>query len=51
MVIKITLNELIHLALKQMNIESIYRGESDLLMSNHKMEIVNAQPKLEESPR
>jgi len=49
MVIKITLNELKHLALKQMGIETIYRGESDLLISNHKVEVINVEQELETS--
>jgi hypothetical protein len=49
MIIKITLNELIHLALKQMGIESVYRGESDLLISNHKVEVINVKQELETS--
>ncbi len=48
MKIKLTLNELIYLAHKQLGLECIYRNDSNLLLTQHIIEVIDVQPKLEE---
>lgn len=50
MKIKLTLNELIYLAHKQLGLECVYRNDSDLLLTPHTIEVIDVKSKLEESP-
>lgn len=50
MLIKLTLNELKQLAFKSLGLESVYRPDQDLLISNHNIEVVDVKSKLEEGP-
>ena len=48
MIIKLTLNELKQLAFEALNLDCMYKHDSDLLVSPHKIEVIDAQSKLEE---